>query len=437
MGNRNKANIILAIVFILFLISLVLKFFFKTGFIVNMFCFISEAALVGGIADWFAVTALFKKPLGFPWHTAIIPKNREKIIDSVSNLVKNELLSTESIIEKINYIKPAEHIINSLDDKTINKIADSLIENLSMNLSKNKDKVSENIEGFIKENLKNVDLNMLINNNVQKALQEQKHKEWLISIIKSTSQLVEKDFVREKILNMLIDFKNAQENTQNKLGGFLVKTLFSISQNSDYNDMYSLSKLLQNELVKMLDEISVSQNPLFEEMLSKFEHMFECFEKEKSMHSSIELWKTGLIDHLELKDPIKDIITSMIESDNKKAAVIEWMSDQLKKYLESLKHDSQLINQIDDMLKSVICRVVQSEHYIIEDIVREAFSSFTNERLNKFVDDKVGEDLQWIRINGSVVGAILGFTVFLFLNLIYDPFVVPAIHKWFNIITPK
>jgi len=62
----------------------------------------SEAALVGGIADWYAVTALFRHPLGQKWipHTAIIPKNRQRIIDGIVDMVENEWLTKEIIKEK-------------------------------------------------------------------------------------------------------------------------------------------------------------------------------------------------------------------------------------------------------------------------------------------------------------------------------------------------
>lgn len=69
----NKADRVLFFAFIVFLCALFLHLQMKTSVVVSGFLFCAEAALVGGIADWFAVTALFKKPLGFPYHTAILP----------------------------------------------------------------------------------------------------------------------------------------------------------------------------------------------------------------------------------------------------------------------------------------------------------------------------------------------------------------------------
>lgn len=62
----------------------------------------AEAAVVGGVADWFAVTALFGKPLGFPWHTALIAiLTRGRVISAVADMIEHELLSVNSIKERI------------------------------------------------------------------------------------------------------------------------------------------------------------------------------------------------------------------------------------------------------------------------------------------------------------------------------------------------
>src|SRR6059058_1187047 len=62
-----------------------------------------EAALVGGLADWFAVRALFVHPFGIPFpHTALIPRNRRRIIQQIGNLVQNEWLPKSLLAAKVN-----------------------------------------------------------------------------------------------------------------------------------------------------------------------------------------------------------------------------------------------------------------------------------------------------------------------------------------------
>ena len=55
--------------------------------------FTAEAALVGGVADWFAVTALFRRPLGFPYHTALLPRRRKEFSEAMVRLIQQEFFS--------------------------------------------------------------------------------------------------------------------------------------------------------------------------------------------------------------------------------------------------------------------------------------------------------------------------------------------------------
>src|SRR5512135_8051 len=76
-----------------------------------------EAGVVGGLADWFAVTALFRHPLGVPIpHTAIIPNRRDRIIDSIVTMVETEWLSPEVIGRRLERIAPSALIADWLGD---------------------------------------------------------------------------------------------------------------------------------------------------------------------------------------------------------------------------------------------------------------------------------------------------------------------------------
>ena len=74
-----------------------------------------EAGLVGGLADWFAVTALFRHPLRIPIpHTALLPKNRDKMTKAITTMVETELLNQESIRSKIKQIRITDIVLQKL-----------------------------------------------------------------------------------------------------------------------------------------------------------------------------------------------------------------------------------------------------------------------------------------------------------------------------------
>ena len=63
-----------------------------------------------------------------------------------------------------------------------------------------------------------------------------------------------------------------------------------------------------------------------------------------------------------------------------------------------------------------LCRVIQNEHDLIGGMVRETLAAYTDQDLNQFVEEKAGNDLQWIRINGSMIGGVVGLLLFLILG---------------------
>ena len=118
MKNKKKADIILAALILIFLVMAVLKHYYGEPFFLRMMIYVVEAALVGSIADWFAVTILFKKPLGLPVNP-IIPTNKDKILNSLSTVVNNNLLNMDYIQSTIEAIPISKILISAIDDTDI------------------------------------------------------------------------------------------------------------------------------------------------------------------------------------------------------------------------------------------------------------------------------------------------------------------------------
>ena len=107
MRTWNKAEAALLLSAVLFLCALFLHIRFADFLWVRALLAVSEAALVGGVADWFAVTAIFRKPLGFPYHTALLPRRRDSFIHAIIIMVQKEFFSRRKLfrhIEKIHLV---------------------------------------------------------------------------------------------------------------------------------------------------------------------------------------------------------------------------------------------------------------------------------------------------------------------------------------------
>ena len=79
---------------------------------------VAEAGMVGGLADWFAVTALFRRPLGLPIpHTALVPRNRDRIADGIAAYIDREFLEPAMLVEQVQRMDPAAHLAGLLADE--------------------------------------------------------------------------------------------------------------------------------------------------------------------------------------------------------------------------------------------------------------------------------------------------------------------------------
>ena len=92
---KQRANGILGLMAVLYCAVFVGQFFFGSESWYQPLYWAVQSALIGSVADWFAVTALFRKPLGFPYHTALIPRNKERLINGVIKLVETKMLTRE------------------------------------------------------------------------------------------------------------------------------------------------------------------------------------------------------------------------------------------------------------------------------------------------------------------------------------------------------
>jgi uncharacterized membrane-anchored protein YjiN (DUF445 family) len=174
-GKRQNSNIatwILFAFFVVFFISYPFHDNFLGGLISSLCC----AAMIGGLADWFAVVALFRKPLNSNilaklFRTEIIPNNRERIFKALVDMVEKELLTKESIVGKLELINVSETIKElRISDKKqdllfiLNNITKEIIGNTSdEDLSKVKELGSE----ILKTNLKSIELSNIISQSLE------------------------------------------------------------------------------------------------------------------------------------------------------------------------------------------------------------------------------------------------------------------------------
>lgn len=431
MNYYKKANITLAAVFVFFGGAAILEHYNPNALAIRLIYFVAEAALVGGIADWFAVTAIFKKPLGWGYHTALIPRNREKLIEAVAAMVQTELLHMDLIRKKIERISFIEILLQYVEKKGG---ADYLTDIALFYIRRFAEKqepaqLAKKLTLFLRLKAKEWPLAPRV-----RVLSEWAHKRGYVD------QAV--DWLAEGLLDKASEeetrqvfIKYFEEIKQEKVinGGAIFRKLMGFVEKSDAVNLDEAADALQVELLLTLRKLKDPNHPLRGTLKDMFLNKITELEQDSLVTDQIEQWKNdGLNDDL-LENLLENVLraglglaASSASSTGDKALVKtihSLIAGSWARFLEK----SDLQAKINSVIVDILCRVIQKEHDLIGSMVRETLAAYNDQDLNRFIEEKAGNDFQWIRINGSMIGGLVGLILFLFLEFVYSPFIMPAL----------
>ncbi|MCB2307212.1 DUF445 domain-containing protein [Clostridium estertheticum] len=454
MKNKKIADLSVALLISLVIIINLVKINYGNTEYLEMLSFIIEAALVGAIADWFAITALFKEPflVGkipiIASHTAIISKNRIIIVNAVANMVQNELLSEKILKSKIEEINIADRLIEFIDknikikSQLYEKLIDFFIEKL-VNIDSLK--LALSLETNLKQKIEPIKISIYIDKAITFGVQSDEFKEIFNIILDNVIKYIN----REETFEILNVFANEilKKESNNIFLKKIIGILESVNAINTSDITMSILKQANNLLINLKDEDDV----LRIEIIEQIRQLLERANKDDYVKSDINEWKIRIIKEISLKGYLNIIIQNVIAIISEKQvylnnnylndsdkfekgllakqdviSIISWIRTELQKSFNNLKNDSNNKKTMDDFIKKSIFKFIESKYQNVGDIVKQVLNNMDDNSLNNFVIKKAGNELHGIRINGCVVGALFGGFVFALTHLIYD-FILPNI----------
>ncbi|MBP2634590.1 MAG: hypothetical protein H6Q72_497 [Firmicutes bacterium] len=405
---KRRANAVLAAAAGLFGVALTLKVNYPHSALATAFLTITEASLAGGVADWFAVTALFRKPLGFPYHTALIPRNRERVISALVRAVEQEFLSKQAIKARIDQVHLLEKIISYSRSAPLRSLARPLIEKAVVGLVESLDPntIGKLGERVVKLIIKRQSFVPYAAAGIARVLEQGKGVEIYLAIIDKIAVLIERPETRAAIYRYLEDVK---EKTADQ--NWLSSLITGFMELTDGINLEDAADALQQELINTVAELRQEEHPVqlwFQGELATIAVKLETPEWQEA----IDDWKDDLIGRLELAQPMgvlaDTVLTVCKQPTVYREQVVDWLTEQAASYWQQFKENQVLQSRAEDYLKMLILLVVEQEHALIGKIARRSLSKLSDEDLNQFIEDKAGEDLDWIRINGVIIGGLVG-----------------------------
>ena len=419
MNRWNKADKTLLCAALCFLMAVGIKITFPGNVIAEGFLFVTEAALVGGIADWFAVTALFKKPLGFPFHTAILPRRRKDFIKASVVMVQQEFFSRRTLFKKLGDFKLMPRIVDYLaKDSTRQFVTEELFRVVKKFFAaQDKEMRSKAIANELRRILRDIPAQGLIDDFGSHFKRNDKDKEIFVGIVKAMRKTAAKPETCDKLQAILEEYAN--EKTKN-MGGFSI-LMAGLAQMLDLVNFEEAAQIMQTQLLKLLDELA-GDTQLHRRTLN------ECRLKISELSDTTEF--RDLVERIQIDAttalPLESAIElALIHLENQLRApdarnlgglLNKVFNDEYDKLIKLLREDTSARESFEKFIDELTARAVLHAQPLVGVVARSALEKLTEEQLNNLVYDKAEQDFIWIRLNGSIVGSVVGLAIFVLIK---------------------
>ncbi len=388
--KRNALGL-LGIAVLLFLIAIYFKIPILQAF--------SEAAMVGGIADWFAVVALFRHPMGIPiWHTAIIPTKKNEIGENLGNFVSEEFLDREKMeikLDEFNFAVKASDWISQ--EENANKIANVVAVNIIPGILRTiKD---EDVKRFIqvqfKEKIEGVNFGNWVAVALEPLQKGDLKNQMLTNLLEVMSAELtnNKDLIRQKVkastplLSFGLADKSITEGVFNGLQDFLNEAKKPESAVRLKIDEYIFNFL---EKVKNSEEMRIKINDLILGFVGKKE---------------VQDYINGIWDEIKLS-----ITNDLAKGDD--SSIKNSIAGLIQTFGNGIKEDPIMIDKINNFIKNDLLSVLLNNKKVIGDLISSTVKSWDGKEVSEKLELEIGKDLQYIRINGTLVGGVIGLVIY-------------------------
>ncbi|WP_333851245.1 DUF445 domain-containing protein [Epilithonimonas sp.] len=364
----------------------------------------SEAAMVGALADWFAVTALFNYPLGLKIpHTNLIENSKEKIGDNLGSFVVDNFLSPQNIRPYIQKLKVSVYVGDWLSkDKNQNILINELSSILKDILNKLDDEsVVKFISNKAEEMTESIKLNSVIGNGIEYLLNKNDHQKIITNL---SSQI--KNYILEN-----------QELVSEKVGK---ESFFLIPKSVDNKIAEKITKGLSDYFLEVQEDLN---HPLRAEITNKILDFSQELKDEPKWETEFDSIKSDFLHSDKLKQYSSDIwqsvksslIKELSEEDSKLKSYVKKNIDE---FVSNLQNDEHFQNRIDNWVRLTAYKYILKNTQNFGELISTTVGNWEGNELSRKLELEVGKDLQFIRINGTLVGGLVGLLIYTIANFI-------------------
>ncbi len=359
----------------------------------------AEAAMVGGLADWFAVTALFRHPLGIPIpHTAIIPRNKDRIGEALASFLKDNFLIPSVVARRMRTIDVAGAAGRFLkappgEGTRIRQGASRLIADIFESLDD--ERLGGLFKNAISSRLRSMEVSPLLGHALASAINDDRHVPMLEAAIRWTARALEanetliRDMVKKKA-NWALKLAGLDA----KLADAIIDGLRKLTAEMSTDPAHPVRIKVEEALAQLANDLQSN---------SQTRERVEAMKEQLLDNQSVSLW----LDTLWQKGRAAIIRAAR----NPDAVLAGKVGEVLKSMGTTLESDPRIRATINQFVRRAVAGAAASYGGSIVRLVSDTVRGWDARTVTARLESAVGRDLQYIRINGTLVGGLVGLTI--------------------------
>jgi uncharacterized membrane-anchored protein YjiN (DUF445 family) len=356
----------------------------------------AEAAVVGAVADWFAVVAMFRHPLKLPIpHTAIIPRNQDRIADALGNFVARNFLTPENVIRKAQtYDVPklvATWLADPVNSNALARRAAALIPPLIEAIGD--DEVRRFVKRAVGPHLDELDLSRITGEVLQVLTLNNRHH----ALLEEASRLLESWLTANR---QLITDKFGEKS----------------ALTPRFVDHYVVKKFVEGIIALLHDVNNDPQHQVRARFDEATQELIQRLQTSPEAKEKGEALKRELVSHFDRQDYYR------LVWDEAKARILHdleredsFLQSELRNGLTrlgaELLRDPAMLDKLNRWIVQSLGRITRQQRDQVSSLISDTVKSWDTRELTRKIELQIGKDLQYIRINGTLVGGTIGLVL--------------------------
>jgi uncharacterized membrane-anchored protein YjiN (DUF445 family) len=372
---------------------------------------VAEAGVVGGLADWFAVTALFRHPLGIPIpHTALIPANWQLMAARVGTMVGDRVLTAEYVIREIERVDVADLLARGalhLNRMEIESVAGAVLRWASGQLTAES---AADLAAWLRRLL----LGQPVAPILAEALEVVQRHGWDQRAIETVARALVVALERPRFREAVIDLVDGVVGRYRERMGTYPSFLIGLANLLGLIDRERLVAALAAALRKVAED---PDDPLRRQLSAALADLPGRLRAEPDLAARVEAAKADLLNSAAVTKLFADAagaLQAALSADvsGQRSELVAWVTAQLERARRAVASDAALRRDLDRWLKTQAAALVERYQERVAAFIERGVHALGAEGAVRLIEEHAGDDLQYIRVNGTVVGGLAGGAIY-------------------------